>query len=78
MSKHEIVKHEGSTYLLVREPMIAGLHEEPVFKATAKNLLGELYEVTWELVDDWKELAVHGDNSILVEDWTQATSVKPI
>lgn len=75
----EKVKFEGKEFTLTQQPYIHGvIGKEPFFIAEATDSEGNLYQVIWEVVENWEEVAENGDDQELVEDWEKPTNVKKI
>lgn len=64
---------------LTQDPYIDGpANGTPVFKAHGIDGGGNEYEIEWEVVENWEELAEQGDDQALVEDWDMPSSVEKI
>ncbi|MFA8439285.1 hypothetical protein [Pueribacillus sp. YX66] len=75
----EKVQFEGKEFTLTQQPYIDGPSGgEPIFKAMAIDTDGNEYEVEWEVVDNWEEVAENGDDQELVEDWSAPSNVTKI
>jgi DNA-binding Xre family transcriptional regulator len=76
-NKMEKVKFEGREYTLTQDAYLDGLPgETPIFKAAAVDSEGDDFEVTWDVVDNWEEVAELGDDQAMVEDWGSPVSVE--
>lgn len=50
------IKFEGKEYTLTQEPYIDGTHEKPFYRANAVDAEGKLYEIRWDVKDNWEEI----------------------
>lgn len=75
----EKVQFDGKVFTLTQQPYIDGpANGEPIFKALAVDDDGNEYEVEWDVVENWEEVAENGDDQELVEDWDKPSSVTKI
>lgn len=74
----EKVMFEGKEYTLTQEAYAAGsANGVPYFQATAVDAEGNEYEVTWDVRDNWEEIAATGDDSEMC-DWDAPVSVEAV
>lgn len=75
----DMVMAKEKEVAITQEPYVDGKRDEkPVFKASGVDADGNKYEITWDVVDNWEEVAEHGDNQQMVEDWDSPVSVEEI
>src|SRR5699024_8267464 len=70
MTHAEYDRHELVEVAITQDPYIDGVRgEAPVFKAAGVDCDGNEFKITWDVVENWEEVAEHGDDQQMVEDW---------
>ncbi|WP_019156825.1 hypothetical protein [Robertmurraya massiliosenegalensis] len=71
---HGEVEHEGKVIRLTQNAYLDGTHENPYYSANGIDAEGNEYEITWDVVENWKELEDESECC----DWDEPKSVEQI
>lgn len=79
MTHAEYDRYELVEVAITQNPYFDGVREEkPVFKAAGVDCDGNEFEITWDVVENWEEVAEQGDDQQMVEDWDAPSKIEAI
>lgn len=71
-AEYGTVEYNGKALELTQQPYLDGTYDNPVYRASATDVDGNLYLVIWQAYPDWQERLADGDESDCA-DWDDYT-----